>query len=136
MPTLLEAPLVDQTLKALPGWQGDQRTIWREVHLPQDLAATLRRQVETDASAMGHDPEIQDVPGGTRFALTTHEVGGVSELDVALAAHISDLAHRLTPDEPGVDAVRADDAEVVIEDSRAQELDTQPERVGKFQVRF
>jgi len=141
MATPIEEPLLEKTLEALPGWQGSTDRIWREVHLPADLDAELRHQVEVDATALGHLPQVEAVEGGTRFTLTTQEVGAVSELDVALASHISDLAWRLTkdapvPDEPGVHAVRTDDAEVVIEDSEAKELHTQPERAGKFQVRF
>jgi 4a-hydroxytetrahydrobiopterin dehydratase len=142
MPTLLAAPLVDETLEALPGWNQGEGEIWREILLPDELDAVLRHQVEVDATAMNHAPDMIRVPGGTRFSLRTHEVGGVSELDVALASHISDLAHRLTqaapdvPDEPGVEAVRQDDADIVIGSTDPMELETQPERVGKFQVRF
>jgi 4a-hydroxytetrahydrobiopterin dehydratase len=111
-PTLLAEPLVEETLKALPGWQGDQEGIWREVHLPTHLDETLRYHVDVDSAALGHAPAVEAVPGGTRFALRTEEVGGVSELDVVLASRISDLAHRLRPEEPGVAAVRQDDFEV------------------------
>lgn len=127
MPTLLEAPLVDDTLQALPGWSGDQSGISREVRLPPHLDDELRRQVDVDATAMGHLPEVERIPDGTRFALRTPEVGGVSELDIALASHISDLAHRLTeqaPDVPvlaGVEAVREDDVEVDVESAAAPE---------------
>lgn len=100
MATLLEPPLVDDTLKALPGWSCDGTRIWRDVQLPEDLDAELRRQVDVDATAMGHLPEVARVDTGTRYALTTAEVGGVSELDVALAAHISDLLRRLAPRRP------------------------------------
>jgi 4a-hydroxytetrahydrobiopterin dehydratase len=136
MATLLEPLLVEETLKALPGWEGDQERLWREFQVEGDAAAELRRQVAEDAAALGHEPQVEEVEGGLRYSLSTPEAGGVTELDVALASRISDVAHRLEPAEPGVDAVRSDEAEVVIEDSRAQELQTQPERVGKFQVRF
>jgi pterin-4a-carbinolamine dehydratase len=116
-PTLLDAALLDETLHALPGWYGDQAGIWREVHLPHRLDEQLRRRVDADAAAMGHAPEVRHVEGSTRFALRTSEVGGVSELDIALAAHISDLAHRLRPSEPGVHAVRADAVELVADES-------------------
>lgn len=116
-PTLLDAPLVEETLRALPGWHGDQSMIWREVHLPLHLDAELRRQVDVDADAMGHAPDVQHSAGVTRFALSTREVGGVSELDVALASHISDLAHRLRPSEPGVQAVRKDEVELVADEA-------------------
>ena len=134
-PTLLDEPLVDDTLQSLPGWSGDRYTLWREVHLPPHLDEKLRRQVDVDSSAMGHAAEVERVDGGTRYVLTTHDVGGVSELDVALAAHISDLAHELSSREPGVEAVRDDDVDVVVGESDALELHTQPEKV-RAQVRF
>ena len=112
MATLLSAPLIDETLQALPGWHGDETEIWREVHLPQRLDEVLRHQVDVDANAMGHLPDVQNVEGGSRFALHTPEVGGVSELDIAFASHISDIAHRLQESEPGVDAVRDDEVEL------------------------
>ena len=118
-PTLLDAPLVEETLHALPGWYGDQTELRREVHLPHRLDEQLRRQVDTDAAAMGHAPSVERLPDGTRFVLRTDEVGGVSELDVALASHISDLAHRLRASEPGVEAVRADEVELVADDDLA-----------------
>ena len=136
-PTLLEAQLVDDTLQSLPGWNGDTHTLWREVHLPPDLDQELRRQVDVDSTAMGHAAGAEQVEGGTRYVLTTHDVGGVSELDVALAARISDLAHQLSADQPGVDAVRRgdDDVDVEVGDTEGLELSTQPEKV-RAQVRF
>ncbi len=136
MPTLIESALIEQTLQALPGWTGDQERIWRDIQLPEHLDAELRRQVDVDAAAMGHYPEVERVPEGTRFALRTPEVGGVSELDFALAAHISDLAHRLTEQAPetavlpGVEAVRHDDVESESSGTDdPHELRMQPERV-------
>jgi 4a-hydroxytetrahydrobiopterin dehydratase len=119
MATLLSDDLVVETLTALPGWSGDSRALTRELHLPGNLDAELRRQIAVDATAMGHQPTVVDLPDGTLFRLSTDEVGGVSELDVALASHISDLAHRLQASEPGVDAVRS--ADDVIEVSAPME---------------
>jgi 4a-hydroxytetrahydrobiopterin dehydratase len=142
MPTLIDAPLLDETLTALPGWQGDQSRIWREVSLPDEVDAELRRRVEVDATAAGHHPQVERTGDTTRFVLTTPEVGGVSELDVALASHISDLAYRLTDEVPevevvpGVEAVRDDEVDL---DSGAGdgpvELHVQAEKV-RPQVRF
>jgi 4a-hydroxytetrahydrobiopterin dehydratase len=134
-PTLLDEPLVDDTLQSLPGWSGDRHTLWREFHLPPRLDEELRSRVDVDATAMGHPADVERVDGGTRFVLTTPEVGGVTELDVALASHISDLAHELSEREPGVEAVRDDEVDVVVGESDAQELRTQPEKV-RAQVRF
>ena len=142
MPTLLDAPLVDETLEALPGWNRGEGEIWRELRLPKALDAQLRKQVTQDAQAMEHEVQVETVKGGTRFVLRTPEVGGVSELDVMLASHISDVVHRLTeaapgvPDEPGVEAVRADGVDVAdLSSDQAVELSVQPEKVRQ-QVRF
>lgn len=102
MPTLLDEALVTDTLQSLPGWQGGPDRIWRDVQLSAEDDAELRRQVAVDAAAMRHEPLVETVPGGTRFTLTTTDVGGVTELDIAFAAHLSDLVRRLTGTEPGV----------------------------------
>jgi 4a-hydroxytetrahydrobiopterin dehydratase len=119
MATLLDGRLVDDTLASLPGWNHGDGDLWREVHLPKEADAALRREVEADATAMDHHVTVEQVKGGTRFSLRTEDVGGVSELDIALASRISDLAHRLAEqaggDEPGVNAVRRDEPDTVVE---------------------
>jgi 4a-hydroxytetrahydrobiopterin dehydratase len=100
MPTRLDADLVKDTLASLPGWTGDQRELRREVHLPPLQDEALRRQIHEDAEAMDHHPEVHRVEGGTVFVLSTHSEGGVTELDVAMASRISELAQQLAPTEP------------------------------------
>ena len=133
MPTPIATALLEETLLALPGWEGDASQIWREVHLADDLDVELRRQVDVDATAMGHLPVVERVPGGTRFSLRTDDA--VSELDIALAAHISDLAHRITPREPGIDAVRDGDVDQQAEAEAALVSDTSTAPVPR-DVRF
>ena len=125
MATLLDAELVKDTLESLPGWTGDERELRREVKLPPLQDEALRRQVEQDAEAMDHHPEVHRVKGGTVFVLSTRDKGGVTELDVAMASRISDLAHRLKPSEPGVAAVREDEPDVVAGDDASLGLSTQ-----------
>ncbi len=95
MATLLDAALLTDTLKALPGWQGDSQGIYRDVALPADQAAELCRVVAVDAGAMGHPPIVEQREGATRFVLRTEPDGGVTELDIAFASHISDLITRI-----------------------------------------
>lgn len=114
MATLLDETLIADTLQSLPGWEGDSTRLWRDVRLAPDLDRELRRQVSVDATSMGHDPSVESVGDATRFVLTTQEAGGVTELDVVFASHISDLVHRLSNAEPGIEAERQDDAEVVV----------------------
>jgi 4a-hydroxytetrahydrobiopterin dehydratase len=108
MPTLLDASLLTDTLESLPGWQGSPDKIWRDVHLTPEQDAELRRQVSVDGGSMQHEPVVEEHDGATRFVLRTDSAGGVTELDISLASHISDLVHRLSADEPGVDAHRHD----------------------------
>lgn len=126
MATLLDETLIADTLESLPGWQGDSTRLWREVHLDEQQLAELRRQVAVDAEAMGHAPTFQ----GARIELTTPEQGGVTELDVMMASHISDLVHRLSHAEPGVEALREDETVAVIrpgQSARGETLDDDPE---------
>lgn len=113
MATLLDDTLIADTLESLPGWQGDSTRIWRDVHLDTEQDAELRRQIEVDGGSMGHTPTYEQGEGGTRIVLRTEEAGGVTELDITLASHISDLLHQLSPDEPGVEATRHDEAIVI-----------------------
>ncbi|MCU1595508.1 MAG: putative pterin-4-alpha-carbinolamine dehydratase [Frankiales bacterium] len=112
MTTNLSEELLVTTLQALPGWESNGSSIWRDVNLSPEDTQELRRQVSVDAGALGKEPEVTDRGNGvTRFTLGS--AGGVTEVDIALASHLSDLMHRLKPTEPGVDAVRDDAPEIV-----------------------
>ena len=113
MATLLDETLISDTLESLPGWQGDSTRLYRDVHLDPDQEAELRRQLEVDAGAMGHAPTFEAGDGSTRIVLRTTDEGGVTELDIMMASHISDLVHRLSHTEPGVEALRTDEEVVV-----------------------
>jgi 4a-hydroxytetrahydrobiopterin dehydratase len=95
MATLLDEALIAETLTALPGWTGDTAHLVREVHLTPSQDKELRREVVREGEVWEHPALIETLRDGTRFVLSTPEVGGVSELDVALASRISDLAHHL-----------------------------------------
>jgi len=56
---------------------------------------------------------LEDDGGATRYVLWTHDAGGVTELDIALASRISDLIHQLSGQE-GVHAVREGDSVIVV----------------------
>jgi 4a-hydroxytetrahydrobiopterin dehydratase len=111
--TLLDDTQIADTLESLPGWTGDSTGLRRELQLDPTKDAELRRQIGIDGEAMGHVPSFEKTNGGTLIVLRTDDAGGVTELDVVMASHISDLAHRLSADEPGVDAVRTDETVAV-----------------------
>ncbi|CAN5577236.1 VOC family protein [soil metagenome] len=57
-------------------------------------AATLVSAIAGAADAAAHHPDVDlRYPDRVRVLLTTHATGGVTELDVALARQISDLAN-------------------------------------------
>ena len=130
MPTLLQASLLTDTLQSLPGWQGGPDKIWRDVHLTPEQDAELRRQVAVDSTSMHHEPVVEEHDGATRFVLRTDSEGGVTELDITLASHISDLVHRLSADEPGVDAHRHDPAIAVFRGGDPGDPDDEPGLIG------
>ena len=128
MPTLLTDELVADTLRSLPGWEGGTEKIWRDVELSEEQAVELQRQVTVDTDAMDHHAVVEQVQGGLRFVLWTHDAGGVTELDISLASHLSDLVHRLTG-APGVNAVRAGEAVVITRNSEVEGIG-EPATVG------
>ncbi len=110
MPTLLDDALVKDSLEALPGWQGTPERLLRTVHLSPEQDAQLREQVAETADAMDHHPVVEPDGDGTRFVLSTHSKGGVTELDITLASRINDLLHHITGERPDVAAESRDDA--------------------------
>ncbi len=80
-------------LNDLHGWSGGPDGIERTIDaatFPE--AIELVRQVAEIAEAADHHPDIDIRWRTVRFALTTHDAGGVTELDLAQAAEINRLA--------------------------------------------
>lgn len=113
MTTLIEQDLLADTLRSLPGWKGGPERIWRSVRLDTELDGRLRAAVAEAAESMDHHPVLEDDDGATRYVLWTHDAGGVTELDIALASRISDLVHQLSGQE-GVHAVREGESVIVV----------------------
>ncbi|HVF21072.1 MAG TPA: 4a-hydroxytetrahydrobiopterin dehydratase [Mycobacteriales bacterium] len=96
MPTLLTPRLVDSSLAALTDWSGDTSGISRTIRLDSPAQVVdLIEQVEVSAQSLNHEPVVERSGTAVTFTLTTHEVGGVSEIDISLAARINNLAGRL-----------------------------------------
>ena len=96
----MSAPFDEPTLAAelelLPKWTGDRSHIERTVLLPADLDAEVRRRVATVADEVDHHPNVEDVPGGTRYVVWTHTCNGVTEKDVDLAERIDRIVAEAT----------------------------------------
>jgi len=89
MATLLDDRLIADAMENLDDWSGDHERISRTVHI--DDVDALVAAVGEAADAMDHHPEVSRDSNAVTFTLWTHSAGGVTELDIALAARINDL---------------------------------------------
>jgi 4a-hydroxytetrahydrobiopterin dehydratase len=91
-PALTPHQVVD-ALKTLPGWSGDATSIHREINCASFPAAiVVVDTVALAAEAADHHPDIDIRWRTLRFTLSTHDVGGVTELDIRLAHEIDAAA--------------------------------------------
>ena len=86
---------VAETLKDLPAWRahdGDRPAITRTLKFADFNAAFgFMTRVALMADKMDHHPEWSNVYNRVDILLTTHDAGGLSERDVALAEAIEGL---------------------------------------------
>jgi 4a-hydroxytetrahydrobiopterin dehydratase len=92
-PARLEAAVVDTWLAAHPGWVREGDSIAREFKL-DDFGAALAFAVRLGlvAEKRDHHPDILVGWGKARVIWTTHDAGGVSQLDLDLAQATDALA--------------------------------------------
>lgn len=83
-----------EALKALPTWRAvDGRDAIAKAFTFKDFneAFGFMSRVALQAEKLDHHPEWSNVYKTVEVVLTTHDVGGVTELDLALA-HFMDIA--------------------------------------------
>lgn len=92
-PPALTPDEVAAALATLPGWSGDTTAIRRSVECTSFPAAiTVVDAVALAAEAADHHPDIDIRWRTLHFSLSTHDVGGVTELDLTLAREIDAAA--------------------------------------------
>ena len=83
---------VAEALERLPAWAaapGEREAIRRALAFPDfSLAFAFMNRVAMQAEKLDHHPEWSNVYGRVEILLTTHDAGGVTELDVELAKFI------------------------------------------------
>ena len=89
--------LTDEQLRAelgaLDGWSIENGKLHRAFRFPDFVAAFgFMTRCALVAERMNHHPEWFNVYGLVRVDLTTHDCGGLSERDVALAREMNRLA--------------------------------------------
>ena len=90
MPRLLDDDEIDAALGGLPGWEREGDALVRTAALPSFPAAvTVVDRVAAIAEERNHHPDIDIRWRTLTFRCSTHSAGGITEMDVALAASIS-----------------------------------------------
>jgi 4a-hydroxytetrahydrobiopterin dehydratase len=94
-PSRLRPDEVAAALESLPGWSGDASAIRRSIECASFPAAiAVVDAVAVAAEAADHHPDIDIRWRTLHFVLSTHDAGGVTELDIALAKQIEAAASR------------------------------------------
>ena len=92
----LDADEISRQLRDLPGWAGDGSDLRRSYAFP-DFPTLIRAvdEVAVVAEAMDHHPDLDIRWRTLHVSLTTHDTGGVTQLDIELAHRIHDIATTL-----------------------------------------
>jgi 4a-hydroxytetrahydrobiopterin dehydratase len=94
-PAKLSETEIAAALSKLPEWKLQGGKLHREYKFPDFVAAfAFMTGAALTAQAMDHHPEWFNVWNTVRVDLTTHDAGGVTKLDVELAAAMEKLAAR------------------------------------------
>lgn len=84
---------IQQALKNLPGWERQGDAISKQYTLDSFMDALgLVNKVGEAAEAVDHHPDITINYRRVTFSLSTHDRGGITQLDVDLAAQIERIA--------------------------------------------
>jgi 4a-hydroxytetrahydrobiopterin dehydratase len=92
-PVKLDGDEIDERLGAATGWErtGDEiRRSFERADFPAAIAFVVN--VGFLAEAANHHPDIDIRWRTVHLALTTHDAGGLTELDFDLAARINEIA--------------------------------------------
>lgn len=93
MSKLLAPEAIEAALTAVPGWERSGTEIRRTFTLPSFTAAlTFAAAVGHLAERAGHHPDILIQYRRVTFTLSTHDAGGLTDKDFALAGEINALA--------------------------------------------
>ena len=91
-PVALSSDEVASRLAKLDGWCFENEKLHREFRFRNFVEAFgFMSRVALVAEKMDHHPEWSNVYDRVAVDLVTHDVGGVSELDFELAAHMNEM---------------------------------------------
>ena len=85
---------IDQKIQAVPQWQQQGQTITRNFKFKNFVEAiAFVNQLVEPAEAAAHHPDIAISYNKVTLSLTTHDAGGLTQMDFDLAQTISELAN-------------------------------------------
>lgn len=83
---------VRKALEGLPAWRLVGRRIVRTVRYEGFMPGVeLLKEIARLAERMNHHPDVTVSYGRMRISLTTHDAGGLTELDIELAERIEEV---------------------------------------------
>lgn len=86
-PTRLTEAQIQERLTGVPGWTLDGRRLRRELEFGDFSAAFgFMTRLALAAEKLDHHPDWSNGYGRVSISLTTHDAGGLTELDFRLAA--------------------------------------------------
>ncbi len=92
MTTLLSSPAIEARLTALPDWRLEGKTITCTRTFRDFITAVnFVNRLVAPAEAAGHHPDLFISYNRVVIKLTTHDAGGLTEKDFALAEVITTL---------------------------------------------
>lgn len=84
---------IDQKIQAVPQWQQKKQNIVRVFKFKNFVEAiAFVNQLVEPAESAGHHPDITIEYNQVTVSLTTHDAGGLTQMDFDLAQTISDLS--------------------------------------------
>jgi 4a-hydroxytetrahydrobiopterin dehydratase len=90
--SVLTPEMVQESLRSLPLWKLEGEEIVRRYEFPDFAAAMVFvNQVAEKAEQAGHHPDIDIRYNKVRLALVSHDKGGLTKRDMAMAETIDSL---------------------------------------------
>jgi 4a-hydroxytetrahydrobiopterin dehydratase len=90
--SVLSPEMVQESLRSLPKWKLEGKEIVRRYEFPDFSAAMVFvNRVAEQAEKAGHHPDMDIRYNKVRLALVSHDKGGLTKRDMAMAATIDSL---------------------------------------------
>jgi 4a-hydroxytetrahydrobiopterin dehydratase len=91
-PSLLSTNELRERLPQLKEWKHEEKSISREFKFRDFISAfSFMTAVALQAEKLNHHPEWKNVYNTVHIQLSTHDAGGLTELDLKLAALIDKI---------------------------------------------